>query len=1096
MRQAVSICLLLCSCVFADPTSVTPPRALRESTPSIHAITNAKIVVSPTQTIDKGTIVIRDGVIVAVGANVTPPPEARVHDAAGKTIYAGFIDACSEPAAAARGRTFGAAATPGAGTTSTATDSGGATHWNPQVLANFQVARNFSPDSDTNRKLRAQGFVARLAVPTRGLVKGTSAVVETSDDSAADAIMNPAVFLHLSLTPSFRGFGGGGDEERYPTSPMGAFTLVRQTFYDAQWYAAAVAAQQANRSLPAIERNAALEAFTAHLEAKKPFMIDAQDELYALRAGRIGGEFNVPVVVRGSGQEYRRLNEVAAMNLPIVVPVNFSRAPNVGSPESAMNVSLTDLMDWDLAPDNPTKLQTAGVKIAFGSHGLRDKAEFLKNLRRTVARGLDKTAALTALTTTPAELLGVSNSLGTIESGKAASFVITDGDIFADKTKVIATWVDGKEFEIAAKNIVDVRGKWSMSGATTQPVELNIEGEVNRPTVRISKSQRAAEATTEQANPNETPRANPNAPATSPSEDRPRGGRGAGSGIETANVNLFDVRLSFTFKTDTLGEPGVAMFSGVFESDTAAGTVVQPNGEQKVVTLKRTAPPSTSPSQTARGPRRRDGGDSDSPAAEPATTPSTQPAPATYAVNYPLGDFGRDSIPDQPKVIVFKNATVWTAAKDGTVESTDVRIESGKIAAIGQNLPTEGAVVIDCAGKHLAPGIIDCHSHMATDGGVNEGGQNITAEVRIGDYVDPDDIDVYRQLASGITAANVLHGSANAIGGQNQVIKLRWGAGPESFKLETAPQGIKFALGENPRGANNNRSFDDPRPLRYPQTRMGVDQLIRNAFAAAKDYRAAQAKFTADPKSNLPVRKDLELEAIAEILEGKRWIHCHSYRQDEILALLRTCDEFGVKIGSLQHILEGYKVADAIAKHGATASSFSDWWAYKAEVYDAIPHNGALLFGRGVIVSFNSDDAEMARRLNTEAAKATKYGNVPPLEALKFVTLNPAKQLRIDDRVGSIEVGKDADLAVWSAPPMSMYAICEQTWVDGRKYFDREEDAKLRTRDSEMRQKLIQKILTSGEPMAGEDDEATPRERDLWPKYDEYCGHHHDHDHE
>jgi N-acetylglucosamine-6-phosphate deacetylase len=278
---------------------------------------------------------------------------------------------------------------------------------------------------------------------------------------------------------------------------------------------------------------------------------------------------------------------------------------------------------------------------------------------------------------------------------------------------------------------------------------------------------------------------------------------------------------------------------------------------------------------------------------------------------------------------------------------------------------------------------------------------------------------------------------------------------------------------------------------------MGVEQLIRDEFKAAQDYRRAFKDFESNAKSKLPPRRDLELDAIAEILEHKRWIHCHSYRQDEILALIRVCDEFGIKIGSLQHILEGYKVAEAIAKHGATASSFSDWWAYKFEVYDAIPYNGAIMHDAGIVVSFNSDDAELARRLNLEAAKAVKYGAVSETEALKFVTLNPAKQLRIDDRVGSIEVGKDADIVVWSGSPLSTLSRVEQTWVDGRKYFDRAEDLKLREKQREMRTALVQRILSTDERMLGEDDpEQRERTKDLWSGEDEFCGHpHHDSDH-
>ena len=334
-----------------------------------------------------------------------------------------------------------------------------------------------------------------------------------------------------------------------------------------------------------------------------------------------------------------------------------------------------------------------------------------------------------------------------------------------------------------------------------------------------------------------------------------------------------------------------------------------------------------------------------------------------------------------------------------------------------------------------------------------------------------------------------MHGSANPIGGQNQVIKLRWGGVYDELKFADAPAGIKFALGENVKQSN----VQGGSQTRYPQSRMGVEQLFRDRFNSARQYDANWKKWNKD-RSGLPPRRDLELDAIAEILRGERWVHCHSYRQDEILGLLRVLEEYNVKIGSLQHILEGYKVAEAIAKHGGTASSFSDWWNYKFEVIDAIPFNGAIMHKQGVNVSFNSDDAELGRHMNHEAAKAIKYGGVEPMEALKFVTLNPAKQLRIDSKVGSLEVGKDADLSIWNGSPLSTLARCEQTWIDGRKYFDRANDAEARKRDFTLHRALVQKILDSGET-PGEKSPLVDDPSRLWPNHDEFC-HHHQHDDE
>jgi len=393
---------------------------------------------------------------------------------------------------------------------------------------------------------------------------------------------------------------------------------------------------------------------------------------------------------------------------------------------------------------------------------------------------------------------------------------------------------------------------------------------------------------------------------------------------------------------------------------------------------------------------------------------------------------GRGPINNPPSVLI-RNATVWTSGDQGVLTNAQVLVHGGKIQQVG-NFKVElgpNTLVIDGEGKHVTAGLIDAHSHTAILGAVNESSLPSTAMVRISDVVNSETRNIYDQLAGGLTTANLLHGSANPIGGQNQIIKLRDGASPEELKFEGAPAGIKFALGENVKQSN----ASERNTTRFPQTRMGVRTFHANRFTAAQQYLQHWEAFQKNGGS--PPRRDLELETIGEIIQGKRWIHCHSYRQDEILAFLRTMEAFNVKVGTLQHILEGYKVADEIAVHGAGASCFADWWAYKFEVYDAIPHAGSLMRDRGVLVSFNSDSSDLARRLNTEAAKAVKFGGTPEIEALKFVTINPAKQLRIDSRVGSLEPGKDADFVIWSKAPLDSTTSCLQTWIDGKKYFDR-----------------------------------------------------------
>ena len=417
-----------------------------------------------------------------------------------------------------------------------------------------------------------------------------------------------------------------------------------------------------------------------------------------------------------------------------------------------------------------------------------------------------------------------------------------------------------------------------------------------------------------------------------------------------------------------------------------------------------------------------------------------------------------------PPVILIQNATVLTVSH-GTLERASILIKDGKIAEVGPSIKApKDAQVYDAAGQFVIPGIIDCHSHIAVDGSVNEGSVSVSSMVNIADVLNPDDIDIYRDLAGGVTVANVLHGSANAIGGQTVVIKLRWGQPASKLPFEGALPGIKFALGENPKRSNFSIPGATPR---YPASRMGVEETIRTAFAEAVDYKKTwddyDKRTAAGDKTAIPPRRDLRLDPLVEVLEGKRYVHAHCYREDEILMLLRVAKEFGFKVRTLQHVLEGYKVADEIAAAGTGASTFSDWWAYKVEAYDAIPYNAAVMTHRGVIVSINSDDAEEATHLNQEAAKTIKYGGLTHDEALKLVTLNPAIQLGIDKRVGSIDVGKDADLVIYNHDPLSAYAVVQQTLIDGRVYFDRKRDIADRPNLEKEKKALMEKEKKAGE---------------------------------
>jgi imidazolonepropionase-like amidohydrolase len=428
---------------------------------------------------------------------------------------------------------------------------------------------------------------------------------------------------------------------------------------------------------------------------------------------------------------------------------------------------------------------------------------------------------------------------------------------------------------------------------------------------------------------------------------------------------------------------------------------------------------------------------------------------------------GQARAQDDANATLIKNATILTVTH-GRIEHGSILIRDGKIVAVGADVEAPaGAKVIDATGLYVMPGIIDCHTHIAVDGDVNEGSTSVSSMVNIKDVLNPYDVNIYRELAGGVVIGNVLHGSANPIGGQTIVIKLKYGAPPDELPFPDALPGIKFALGENVKRSN----FGGPVP-RYPTTRMGVEETIRDAFTRAKEYQKAWADYNqrkaAGEEHLIPPRRDLQLEPLVEVLEGKRYIHCHSYVSDEILMLIRVAHEFGFKVRTFQHVLEGYKVADEMVEEGAGGSTFSDWWAYKMEAYEAIPYNAALMTRRGVIVSVNSDDPDEARHLNQEAAKSMRYGDLTENEALRLVTLNPAIQLGIDNHVGSIETGKDADLVIYNHDPLSVYAVVQKSIIDGKVYFDREQDIAQRASLAKEKQDLLQKQKNANKPPAAE----------------------------
>ena len=433
---------------------------------------------------------------------------------------------------------------------------------------------------------------------------------------------------------------------------------------------------------------------------------------------------------------------------------------------------------------------------------------------------------------------------------------------------------------------------------------------------------------------------------------------------------------------------------------------------------------------------------------------------STPNIWFPNKAYGFNKKPKQ-KNVFFKNATIWTNEDMGILENADIIISEGKIIEIGillnplKYFEENNYEVIDASNMHITSGIIDEHSHIAISRGVNESSEAITAEVSIEDVINPYDHNIYRQLAGGTVAAQLLHGSANPIGGQSAIIKFRWGENAENMKISNADNFIKFALGENVKQSN----WGDYENERFPQTRMGVEQVFYDAFYRAKAYKESWDTYNnlnnRQKKTTPAPREDLELNALVEILNSKRFITCHSYVQSEINMLMHVADSMDFTVNTFTHILEGYKVANKMKKHGAGGSTFSDWWAYKFEVNEAIPYNATILNNAGVVTSINSDDAEMGRRLNQEAATGIKYGGTTEEDAWKMVTLNPAKLLHLEDRMGSLKGGKDADIILWTDNPLSIYTKVIQTYVDGKLMFDSNLNLQLQNRDLKERMRII-----------------------------------------
>lgn len=984
--------LLFASLLQAQETF--PVNGVADKRNGCYAFTNATIVQNAQNTLQNATLVIRDGKIVAVGAGVAVPKDAVVVDCKNKYIYPSFIDIYTDygvttPQRQPGGFNFNAPA-------QLTSNTKGAYNWNQAIKPEMNAYSQFTADDAKAKTFRELGFGTVLTHVKDGIARGTGSVVTLGKDKDNLLVLKEKASAHYSLNK-------GTSSQSYPSSLMGSIALLRQTYLDAQWYKNKPATEGVNISLQAFNDNQSL-----------PQIFEAEDKWNDLRADRVGDEFGVQYVLKGGGNEYQRISDIAATKATFILSLNFPQAMDVEDPADARLVSLADMKHWELAPTNPGALEKANIPFCLTTADLRDTKQFYANLRKALENGLSETRALDALTKTPATLLGVYDKVGSLEAGKLANFVISTEPIFSEKTTILQNWIQGTRYGIRDDAWTDIKGSYNLvlngAGGTTNYI-LDVKGSnaanvIGKDTLtgKFSYDGKLVKLSfsTTPARRGGFGAQQPNgggAPATG------GGMRGGGNNAATAQF-----RLSGTANGDT--------WNGLGE-DTAGNKITWTATFAK--------------------------------AAAPDTTRKRPSFPQRLGkVTYPFDGYGWEEAPKAENLLI-KNATVWTNEKEGKLENADVLVKDGKIAKVGKNLSDASARVIDATGKHVTAGIIDEHSHIAV-ASINEGAQSVTAEVRIADNLNPEDINIYRQLSGGVTSSHILHGSANTIGGQTQLIKLRWGTNDEGLKFKGSDPFIKFALGENVKrttSQNNNR---------FPDTRMGVAEVLNDAFARAKDY---EQEMKTDPKT----RRDLELDALVEIMNKKRFITCHSYVQSEITAAMRVGDKYGFKFNTFTHILEGYKVADKMKAHGSNASTFADWWAYKTEVQDAIAYNAAIMYKMGLNVCINSDDAEMARRLNQEAGKTVKYGGVPEEDALKMVTLNPAKALHVEDKVGSLKAGKDADIVIWSDNPLSIYAKSEKTIVDGIVYFDREKDMEQRKKISAERLRLVNKL--QGEKRSG-----------------------------
>lgn len=982
------------------------------------ALTGARYVREPGAEPETGTILIRSGRIAAVGPDLVIPPDAETLELNGLLITAGFIDAASTalldgdvklPQVERRpvdlSRTALAILPPDDHTDLT-----------PQFLSStaLKLSKNLLD------RHRQAGFATVQVVPKGRISSGQSALIQLSGLPPRDAI------LTAGATSTFKIWERRVME--YPSTMMGIFAHLRQHFLDAD--RAAMQQSLFETGAPGVtrpEHDPVWQALTAVRQGRtRPLWeVDSRDDI--ARALSLSDEWNLQPILWGPQELPHDLAALKNSGADVVLTLNFGTPPKPETNDKAAEfpkltapegVHAWRLAQWNERVGLAAQLDAAGIRWAFSTEGLKSPDETLSAIRQLLAHGLTPQSALAGLTTSPAAMFGL-NDLGTLAVGQRANLAVLTGPIDHEQTKVRYLFVDGARFEYhrdakpvatsagtsttgtATPSKVDLEGDWTVSidvGETPFPAQLEIQSVGTGLAGRFTSGQ--------------------------------------GNGRITRSVARAD-RIELDISIGAGDAAIVLKFTGKLADNTIKGTLKSPFGPETPFTAtRRPAAADSSPNVTL-GIEADDDPTAESPVSALAPEKSPKMAPAALPLELPSDRKARKVITGGN--VFIQNGTVLTGTGE-TLTGTSILVKDGKIAALGADLqPEPGVLVIDATGRYIMPGIIDTHSHIMISnglGGVNEATNSIVCEVRVKDVINTDDSAEYRALAGGVTTIRLFHGSANVIGGQDAIVQLRHGETAAEHLFADSPIGVKFALGENVKF----------RRSRFPNTRLGVEATVQRAFVEALEYRREWQQFErwlqtsgAPSDSRLPPRRDLRLEALMQILNQETFIHSHCYRSDEILMLLRVAEQHGIRIRSLQHVLEGYKVAPEIVAHGASCSTFADWWAYKVEAADAVPQNATLLHAAGANAVIKSDDRELMRHLNQEAAKSVRYGNADPDVALSFVTLNAARELGIDDRVGSIEVGKQADFAIYNAHPLNTFARCEWTLIAGEPFFVRDQ---------------------------------------------------------